>query len=348
MITDPTEITPDWITSRLRANGQLPAGRARRVTLGEPFESTAAFWTPLDVEYDGANDDAPHRLLYKLYREAWYGGGVHETVFYSDFVADMADPPVGVCYDFAYDDAAKQCYLLLQDISATHDPPGEDMVPDDYHAATRSLLAFHTHWWEHDRLAAPRFMSAHGGPLRMANACSVANVRANSEHWREAALPAFLAEHADQLPTGCRDTFQRAVTLWPDIFADRIADGRALTFLHGDAHVNNMFFPRDAGQVILVDWETYKRGIGAYDIAYMLLFFRSVELRRELEQTVLPRYYDGLVAGGVDSYSREEFERDYRLAIIACLFPPIAWGSHGGVNLALQAFEDWDCARVLG
>ncbi|MBT5537297.1 phosphotransferase, partial [Candidatus Poribacteria bacterium] len=306
MIPDPTQITPDWITSRLRASGSLPTGEARRVTLGEAFESTAAFWTPLEVEYDGATEGAPRRLLYKLYREAWYGGGVHETVFYSDFVAEMTDPPVGACYAFAHDDDAKACYLLLQDISATHDPPGEDLAARDFHAAACSLVKVHTHWWEHDRLGTPRFMNAHGGPLRMANACSVENVRANARHWRERALPAFLAEHADKLPSGGRDTLERAVARWPDIFIDRIADGRALTFLHGDAHVHNMFFARDSDvdQTLLVDWETYKRGIGPYDIAYMLVFFRAFELRREIEQSVLPLYYDGLVAGGVSSYSR--------------------------------------------
>jgi hypothetical protein len=111
------------MTGRLRGNGHLPVGAVCRVTLGDPFESTAACWTPLELEYDGADEGSPRHLLYKLYREGWYGGGVHETVFYADFVARMSDPPVGVCYDSGHDDQSKTCYLVLQDISKTHDSP---------------------------------------------------------------------------------------------------------------------------------------------------------------------------------------------------------------------------------
>ena len=50
--------------------------------------------------------------------------------------------------------------------------------------------------------------------------------------------------------------------------------------------------------------------------------------------------YDGLQ--GI-----EAFERDYRLAVIACLFPPIAWTSRGGVNLAVEAFQHWNCDELL-
>lgn len=349
MLTDASEITPNWMTDRLRANGHLPAGTVCRVTPGEPFESRAAFWTPLELEYDDADEAAPRHLLYKLYREGWYGGGVHETVFYADFVARMSDPPVGVCYDSDHDGQSKTCYLLLQDISTTHDSPDAGLETEDYHAATRALLRFHTHWWEHEGLSAPRFDGAHGGPLRMANACSLDNVAANARHWRETALPQFVDKHASDLDAGNQEVLERATERWGDVFTARVRDGRALTFLHGDAHVNNMFFPRDRadGHVLLVDWETYKRGVGAYDIAYMLMFFHSNERRRELEATVLPLYDDGLVEGGVASYSRDDFEQDYRLGIIACLFPAIAWNSRGGANLACQAFRDWDCEALL-
>ena len=349
MVSRASDITPEWLTGRLRANGHLPSGEARSVTLGDSFESTAAFWTPIHVEYAGADDTAPWHMLYKLYREDWYGGGVHETELYADFVARMHEPPVGVCYDYAVDDATKTCYLLLQDISKTHDAPGDDLTETDFHAATRSLARFHTHWWEHDWLRARRFDSAHGGPLRMANACSPKNIRANADHWRQTALPNFLAEHSAKVTPGGVETLELAVERWADVFTERIRDGESWTFTHGDAHTRNMFLPRDPAtqSVLLVDWETYKRGIGAYDIAYMLLFFRDAGQRRELEKTVLPLYHELLVAGGVESYPYEAMERDYRLAIVACLFPPIAWSSYGGANLALAAFDDWDCGELL-
>lgn len=346
MITDAKQITPEWLTTRLRANGRLPTGEASSVTLGEPFESTGANWTPVAVEYDGADEDAPQSLMFKLLHKERYDGGYNEVVLYTDFAAQMPDPPVGALYDFAHDEDTRALYLLLQDISKTHKLASEGIGPDDYVAATRSLLEFHTYWWQHDRLREARFEASRWDPMRMANACSEENVRANALNFREKELPKYLAERAD-LPDGGLAILERALDRWADVFCERIADGEALTLIHGDSHVMNMLFPRDQAtqRVLLVDFETYRRGLGAYDLAYMM-FFRDAEHRRELEAVVLPAYYDGLVAAGVTSYSHEQLERDYRLSVIACLFPPLSW-DHGGARQALAAFDDWDCADLL-
>lgn len=346
MITAAGHITPEWLTGRLRSNGRLPAGDVRTVVLGEPFESTGALWTPVEVAYDGADDDAPRHMLHKRLHTERYGGGMNEVTLYTDYAAQMPDAPVGALYDYDHDEETRAVYLLVEDLSKTHRLAASGLGPEDYEAGARSTLEFHTYWWEHARLREPRFDESRRDPMRMANACSEENVRANARYFRDKELPKYLAERAD-LPEGGLEVVERALDRWADVFCERIADGRGLTLIHGDAHVMNMLFPRDHAtqRAILVDFETYRRGLGAYDLAYMM-FFLSAEHRRELEAAVLPAYYDALVATGVSSYSREQFEWDYRLSIIACLFPPLSW-DHGGAKQALAAFDDWDCGELL-
>ena len=120
-----------------------------------------------------------------------------------------------------------------------------------------------------------------------------------------------------------------------------------MTVVHGDAHLDNMFFPRDpsAQGVKLVDWETWERGIPAYDLAYLLNF------HPEMEEEAMAAYFQGLIAAGVTEYSWEKFILDYRLSVLCCLFPPIQWvRSWGGVWVlqnAIERFNRWKCGDLL-
>jgi hypothetical protein len=55
---------------------------------------------------------------------------------------------------------------------------------------------------------------------------------------------------------------------------------------------------------------------------------------------------DALVANGIDDYSREQLERDYRLSVLAYLFPPVVW-EHPGAQQGLHAFDDGKDRRPL-
>lgn len=345
MITDSGQITPAWLTDRLRQNGHLPTGAVAAVAFGEPFESTAAFWTPLRLDY---TSDAPRSLasdlLFKQYRKDWFPGGVHEIVFYEKIVAEMNDPPVATCYDAQSEDSERNCYLLLRNLAGPYQSGKMGTTESQYGMAVRALLAFHTHWWEHPYLNNAHFKQPHGGPLRMANACSPENIRKNAEQWQNVLLPRFLDRHGDELSREQRSVCERATELWADRFISRIEEGEGVTLLHGDAHTHNMLFPLDPAEdrAHLVDWETYKRGVGAYDLAYS-----SPERRRPREEALLPAYHEGLLRGGVQGYSWEDLLADYRLSIIACLFPPIGWQSLPMLQNALTAFDDWQCGGLI-
>ena len=135
---------------------------------------------------------------------------------------------------------------------------------------------------------------------------------------------------------------------YPDAFLARVSDSPNITLLHGDLHLWNLFYPKnvETGQLILSDWETYKRGLGAYDLAYLMVHGTSD--RKQYESRLMDFYYTGLIDGGITGYSREDFEYDYRLSVIACVFCPLIWKRAFSMRSAMKAYADWNCKELLG
>jgi len=130
------------------------------------------------------------------------------------------------------------------------------------------------------------------------------------------------------------------------------------TIGHGDAHVWNLLYPRDGAPgagIRLIDWDNWRIGRAAADLAYMMAVHWYPERRVRLEARLLERYHAGLRAHGVADYSLERLREDYRLSVIGHLAIPI-WQQTLGIHPAIwwphlhrtiAAFEDLDCAALL-
>ena len=180
----------------------------------------------------------------------------------------------------------------------------------------------------------------------MAQAIAEEDVQANCRAF-EPALEDFVKEAGDELQPSWIETAERVIAKYTEVFLARVSSGQNVTLLHGDAHVWNLFYPKNTAtdRLILFDWETYKRGIGAYDLAYMLVHGTSG--RRQIESELMNKYYDGLISGGISGYSRDEFEYDFRLSIISCIFCPLIWKRVISMRFAIEAYEDWGCEELL-
>jgi hypothetical protein len=94
--------------------------------------------------------------------------------------------------------------------------------------------------------------------------------------------------------------------------AEVIADGPH-TFVHGDAHMGNMFtIGTEPG---FYDWAVLGAAPGLRDVAYFLTNSVPTELRRVHERRWLERYCAGLAARGVTLTPADAFEQ-YRLQAI--------------------------------
>ena len=120
----------------------------------------------------------------------------------------------------------------------------------------------------------------------------------------------------------------------------------------------NLLCPRDGGAtsgIRLLDWDSWRIGRAAADLAYMMAVHWYPERRARLEARLLERYHFELRARGVTDYTLEHLWEDYRLSVIGLLaipvwqhmlgLPPGIWWPH--LNRIVAAFEDLDCAALL-
>ena len=233
----------------------------------------------------------------------------------------------------------------MPDLSVTHQEPPREETERPYSRVIEELLKYHIRWWGDSRLEAWPFYQRAGGPLRMAQAIRPEDVRKSCADF-EKAFREFAKEENEFEPSWV-ETMERIIDRYPDAFLSRVEGGEHVTLLHGDAHLWNFYFPKDpaTSDLILFDWETYKRGLGAYDLAYLLVHGTSG--RETLEPTLMHLYYQKLIEGGVEGYTRDQFEYDYRLSIVSTTFCPLIWKRVFSMRSAMQAFADWNCDEHL-
>lgn len=158
-------VTPAWLTDTLRRSGALPWGRVEGVALrpNDAFNSATLHLTP--TYSTGAPRHAPPHLLLKCsLPEAWaIEAGAKEVSFYR-LVTARPDPlPMIVrCYAAEIEDRTGDSFVLLEDLSATHQlaltrdqqhQAGENIPSDAVIAQVVGTLAgFHAAWWEHPQL----------------------------------------------------------------------------------------------------------------------------------------------------------------------------------------------------
>lgn len=350
MITRPDQITPQWLTAVLRENGYLQRGNVASLT-AQPLDSHAQVALALTLAYShNASASAPRQLVCKMDSSPAAYSIYGEILFYTEIAVDMARRGMAVAapifYGGAFDHEKREGYLLLEDVSRSHAPrPEGSLTQTECALIVDGLSQLHIAWWEHPRIIQPDFMRPQGGPLRMAQALDEAG---NERHY--AMLTSLFAERltqiGGQLSPEQQNFCQRVVENWPHLWRERTQNGRQLTLIHGDAHYDgNIWIPKgENGRIKILDWETFKRSIGVYDLAYMFAY--NAATRRQHELFILQRYQANIQAAGID-YDKEQCLADYRLALMMCLFPPLLWPHETALHTALQACADWNCADLL-
>jgi aminoglycoside phosphotransferase (APT) family kinase protein len=183
----------------------------------------------------------------------------------------------------------------------------------------------------------------------MAQAAGAETIQERCRRWAEHVLPEYVQQHPEELDGSRQRLCEKAIASWADLLIARTAGGAGVTMIHGDAHPGQVFFSRDPQSVdlVLLDWEEHKRGLGAYDLAYLFVLGHRPDYRRDVERDVLRLYHERLLAGGIEGYPWEQCLADYRLSVLACLFAPVGWKRGEFLDCAVQAFEDWGCGGLL-
>jgi hypothetical protein len=351
-VTSEEQITPGWLTTRLRQNGYLVRGEVSKLS----FKHSKTFFSDIyRLEATYSTDAAPvppSKLLLKTPfpdSEASLNMGRDEVAVYSELTRAMKDPPVVRCFDSVYSTETHRSHLLLEDLSQTHFQPEPPLPPSKRHCelCAEALAQFHAFWWEHPNLG-----------TKIGRLFDEASLKELAGQIQDA-LTNFTLFLDDRLSSRRRRDYENALAFLPVFWQSRLTSSKRNTLIHGDAHVWNMLHPRDplTGRAYLIDLATSNRiRPPTNDLAYMMALQWYPERRAIMEESLLRHYHQTLVSCGVKDYSWEDCWLDYRYSVITHLFTPVMQWAGGQIppgvwwhNLERisEAYKDLSCAELL-
>ena len=166
LITQIDQATPGWFTDVLTEAGYLDPGKVTDVQNVWSTTTIGSFVARLELSYSAdAPASAPKKIFLKISDPAKVSNpeidsdvgrriDKNEIEFYRAVTEITHDLPVVRCYDAACDMKTGRAYLLLEDLSDTHDQTEWPVPPLRAHCEQimDCLANFHAFWWEDTRL----------------------------------------------------------------------------------------------------------------------------------------------------------------------------------------------------
>ena len=360
VIKKPEDVTAEWLTQRLRVNGYLDVGEVVAVGFEDRAKKDRVANRVLVRYSEDVCEDMPRSLIFRFNdngaakaEDKRICSAVREVVFYLQMMDEMDDMPLATCYDGGIDAVTGEAYLLLEDLTLTHELAQKSDTPSPYggwacfdalprlcwEGMVDALVQVQAHWWDDVRIHKREVIDISGWMTTE----KVADVGLAKQHVKDLGLG------CKSVPDAFRSRIEGAIQAWPRLYGERVAKQKHVTVTHQDFHCRNVMLPRDwqTHWVMLFDWETFTRGIGVYDLAYLMTTpMLPREMRYDLERHLISRYQAGLMEAGIVGYSLEDCLADYRLAIVglvaACYGQSIYF-----TRSMMAAFEDWDCDSLL-
>ena len=346
----PKAAQAEHLTDAFRQAGLLGYGYVTNVVIESSRDTILSQIKRLRLSYKGASD-APKTIILKTEIPGRAGetaeAGRHEVAFYRQVAAAMSSPLVPRCFGADWDADTKAWHILLEDLSNSHVIATQWPLPptmDQCEGILRARARFHAAWWDDPRLGVSI-------GTRLDTEIIERHVRSLSEQFAR-----FADRIGDSLPRERVVLFKQLLDAAPRLLMG-VSLGHNLTISHGDAHVWNCFLPRAAGSddVRLFDWDSWRVGTGASDLAYMMAVHWYPDLRRERERRLLDHYHAALVAHGVSGYDRGTLDADYRRSVLwqvttpiwqaAYDIPPVIWWNN--LERILLAVDDLGCRDLL-
>ncbi|MCB9461682.1 MAG: phosphotransferase [Anaerolineaceae bacterium] len=346
------DVTPERLTLVFKEHGILTT---QKVTMARALDSSVTdegTRASLLVHYDDvrALKNAPRRIFIKINKPnaEW---GAKEVRFYREIAPPMfrryrpQDFPVIPCHVAEYDPDTGYSFVILDDISEHFKPARNDQPLSQFHyeKVMEGLGHLHAFWWNDEHLT-------HHIDLPTADALD------SQLEAYQASYEVFKAHMRDlgRLGLGQQQILETVISKWPHNFRERLLTGKDVTIIHRDTHPNNfMYAPRE---VKIVDWQSWRLGMGTTDLAYFIACFAPDNIRKFQEKRLVQRYYDTLLRLGVKKYTWDDCWNDYRASIGRCIaFLLNAWTPNWlrddrwlRGERAIKAFEELDGMSLYG
>ena len=242
-------------------------------------------------------------------------------------------------YFHAFDPESGDFALLLEDLAPARN--GDQLAGlsvADARLAVEALAKMQALWWEAPKLHTYDWLPAFNDPAMLGLESVFTQCWEPYKSFVGDRMPAELTPVGDRLGPSITRMLNHLVA-------------RPCTLVHGDYRADNFFFG-GPDLFAVIDWQIVIKGMGTFDLAYLLAGNLSVEDRRAHGEELVRLYHSTLVANGVRDYDFEACWKDYRAStLMAWIWPVIAVGSLDPANArGVAFFFEWSkraCAAVM-
>jgi uncharacterized protein DUF1679 len=301
------QFTPEFFSSVLSAN---IAAIDVQLVEAQGAMTTAA---RIELRYAGTRpEEAPAAVFAKwaspipAVQQMATANGMYrrEVRFYKD-LAESSGLDVPRPFFGDWDRESGLFLLLLEDMAGSQVGDLFASRVDEVSLVVEAIPAFHARWWNHPELDRLRWLFPVDHPAVVKG---LGSTFAASLQRASAKFPDAFAG-----PIG---SVSRSITADYGAMARRFGE-RPRTLVHGDLHLQQVFFPnKQGGRFAIFDWQTIARGFGGQDLARIIAACLDPADRRANEREFVGTYHAGLVARGVGDYDLDECWNDYRLGVL--------------------------------
>jgi hypothetical protein len=278
---DPIPRTADaeHITEVLRRSGAVGTGRVGNVAVVSALKKARSHILRLRLNYEGSAGDGPTSIILKTGHLDSAGrpsyANRHEIKFYRDVPSALSARVVPLCFEAVDATESSAWHLLLEDLTDSHFFATEWPLPPTLGQCERmvqALARIHAAWWDHPRLG-----------VSVGSWSDAATFDQNLQGFAKR-LALFRDRFPEIMPPERRELYERLLDQALRLLK-RHHSRRDLTLIHGDAHSWNFFLPlRDgAGDVRLIDWESWAIDTATDDLAYMMAMLWYTDRRRRMD-----------------------------------------------------------------
>lgn len=353
-VINEAQLTPDWLTDRLRRRGYLTRGHVAKLGVSCSVTLFSHIYR-LEVSYSSEAASAsalPSKLILKIPlrdNKAALKMGKDEVAAYGTLAQAMNDPPIVRCFDAVYSPDSHSSHLLIEDLSDTHFQPEIPLPLSKRHCelCVEALAELHAFWWEHPDLG-----------TRVGQLYDEQSLQELVAQLQEA-LSGFITFLGDRLSPIRLSVLENAMAFVASFWQRRLTSVERNTLIHGDAHQWNILHPKETenGRAYLIDLATCNRiRPPTNDLAYMIALKWYPERRALMEEALLRYYHAALLSGGVSNYSWEDCLLDYRYSVISQLFTPVFQWAGGQIPATVwwhnferiaEAYKDLNCGELV-
>jgi len=317
----PDQVTAEWINSALNEGGFIKNSSVidiKTEILGDSKGFLSSI-VKVIIIYDKKEVSAPDSLVVKIEPESGpfreYGNELHafqrEILFYKEVAGNV---PIRLPVIYFTVDEPPAFSIVMEDLS--HYEPGDQVVGmnlNQIRTTVENVGKLQAEYWNNGALGKLNWMP------------STNNIAFDYAIKWDSFVKHF-GQFTDQKGLKVGEKLKNSVK-----WLENEVSKRPKTIVHSDLREDNLLFGSGGAdeEVLILDWQLAIRSMGAFDVARLIGGSELPSERKGHQFEVLRCWYDTLIDCGVEAYSWEEAQYDFRLGALYCLCYPVHF--HDGV-----------------